>query len=193
MRRGAGTERLGGKRTRAGISLVEVLIALTFLVLAAGGFIASLLGGMRISDVSRETAVAQHAARSALEEIQLTDFSDIFASYNDSEADDPDGPGTAPGAGFAVAGLDLQVGDADALAGRVVFPGAPGVPPTVLRENLDDPSFSMPRDLSGDGAVDGANHAQDYTLLPVRVVVEWRSARGGNRQITFESLITERQ
>jgi hypothetical protein len=52
-----------------------------------------------------------------------------------------------------------------------------------LREDVVDAALGMPRDLSGDGVVDGLNHAGDYSILPVRVRVEWSGARGDE---TFE-------
>jgi hypothetical protein len=33
-------------------------------------------------------------------------------------------------------------------------------------------------DLNADGTVDTADHASDYTLLPVRVRVDWRGPSG---------------
>ena len=34
----------------------------------------------------------------------------------------------------------------------------------------------MPRDLNGDGAVDGGDHSGDYALLPVSLQLRWKGA-----------------
>ena len=70
-----------------------------------------------------------------------------------------------------------QVGDADGLAGQVIFPTRVGFP-GALREDVVDAKLGMPRDLDGDGVIDTANHAGNYRLLPVIVRVRWRGATG---------------
>lgn len=177
---------------RGGFTLVEVIVSMLVLAVAGAGSLASLVSGMHVREVNRETALAQFAARSAMESLRLTSFRDIFATYNTSPGDDPGGAGSAPGEGFAVAGLDPQTGDPDGLVGRYVFPSIVGDDPEALRENVPDPTLGMPRDLFGDGLVDGADYRATYNLLPVRVVVEWRSAKGHDRSIQFETCLTQR-
>lgn len=97
----------------------------------------------------------------------------------------------APGAHFTVAGLDPQRGDPDGFVGRGLLP-ASGPGGSELRENLVDPGWDTPRDLNGDGAVDGADHSGSYKLQPVRVRIEWTGS-SGNRTINLETLLTLRR
>ena len=112
-----------------------------------------------------------------LEELRTVPFTEVFRRYNSDVEDNPD-TGLSPGADFAVPGLDPQTGDADGRAGTIVFPvddlGR-------VREDLEDASLGMPRDLDGDGAVDPFDHSSDYALLPVIVRIEWRGAGGDGR------------
>jgi hypothetical protein len=49
----------------------------------------------------------------------------------------------------------------------------------------------MPRDLTADNKIDGADHASDYFVLPVRVRLEWKGA-SGNRILEIDTLVSAR-
>ena len=181
-----------GSSSTGGFSLIELTVGMFILVVAACGLVSSLVGSAGVASSNRESSLAQLAARGQLEMLRSTEFSVVFSTFNETPADDPLGPGTAPGAGFAVPGLDPQRDDPDGLPGRVVFPRLAGDAATLLKENVPDPSFSMPRDLTGEGLVDEEDHASNYALLPVRVVIEWRGSRGSPRMIEFETLLANR-
>ena len=153
------------------------MVSVVVVTIALAGFTASLRSSQAASGTSQECSIAQHAARTVVEQLQAERFIDVFALYNGDGADDPDGAGTGPGPFFPVEGLTLEEGDADGFAGEIVFP-VTGVTPGELHENVVLPQLSMPRDLNGDGAIDGDDHAGDYQLLPVIVRVEWRSSSG---------------
>ncbi len=176
---------------RAGTGLVEVMIAAIVVGVALLSAVVAMIDSMSLTQVNRDAAVARQAARLELESLQGVPFDEIFAAFNDAVGDDGGLTIPASGSGFAVAGLRPQNGDADGLCGRISFPVAVGGPNDVLREDLDDARFGMPRDLDLDGAVDDANHADDYVLLPVRVQVEWRSATG-NKSVTLETVLSAR-
>lgn len=161
---------------RAGFTLVEVVIASLILVIAVGGLTGSILAGLKLSRTNEEGARAEAALRSALARIEDTPFEQVFATYNADPGDDP-GPG-APGASFNVAGLTAVEDDPDGLVGEVIFPSVDVGGAFELREDVVDPSFQMPRDLSGDGLWDNADHSDDYVILPVRVRVRWTGASG---------------
>jgi len=168
----SGARTTGRRRQRqAGFTLLEGLIAFTTLSIAMMGILSTVVetNALRIS--TRESMVASQAAQSVLDEMTTADFAQLFALYNGDPADDPAGAGTAPGSGFAVPGLQAFQGDPDGLPGRIEFPGGP----LALREDAVDPGLGMPRDLDSDGVVDGDDHSGDYTLLPVRIRVEWMS------------------
>jgi len=133
----------------------------------------------------RETGRAIEASRSLIEEMRGQPFDEIWARYNADPADDPGGPGTAPGAAFAVAGLAPVPGDPDGFVGQVVFPAIGGE----LREDAVDVRLGAPRDLNLDGGVDAFDHSGDYAVLPVLVRVEWRG-KGPSRHVDLCTTIT---
>lgn len=177
-------------RGRAGFSLVELLIAVVVLTVAVTGFSSSVLSSLVLNRMNRETDIAQQAARRIMEEIQGEEFDEVFACFN-AQAGDYGGAGVETGAGFVVDGLDVQDGDADGMVGRVEFPTVDVAGGEELREDVVDAGLGMPRDLDGANGVDGFDHADDYELLPVRVVVEWNGVRGP-RQITLETVLWAR-
>lgn len=190
--RGPGLVQPRDDEAQAGFSLVESLLAMTLLLVGAGSFSAAIVLSMRVNDTNRESILARMAARGTLETVQMTAFAQIFATYNESADDDPGIPGSAPGASFDVPGLAVRAGDPDGMAGRILFPRVAGDPPEVLRETALDPSLGMPHDLTGEGVLDGDDHALDYRLLPVRVVVDWTSTSGQDRSIGFFVMLAER-
>jgi type II secretory pathway pseudopilin PulG len=157
--------------------MLEIVIAIVVLLVAALGVSKAILASGRAEQMTREADRATQAARRVLESIQAEPFAEAFRRYNANPADDPGGAGTAPGANFSVAGLTAADGDADGLAGEVIFPRVTAAP-AELREDAVDAALGTPRDLDGDGVIDGVDHANDYLLLPVRVRVRWRSAAG---------------
>jgi hypothetical protein len=156
---------------------VEIAVGMTVFVIAILGFSRALISSMQASQKTRELDRATQAANQMLERMEAEAFADVFRRFNADPADDPGGAGTAPGASFAVEGLSALSDDPDGLAGEVIFPVQVGAP-SQLREDAVLPEIGMPRDLDGDGVIDAANHAVDYTLLPVLIRVRWRSASG---------------
>lgn len=150
------------------------MIVLIVMVVAMAMFSSTLAATARQKSVQHEGGRATEAARRVMEDMRATDFRTLFARYNAAPEDDPDGPGTAHGNAFAIHGLAPAADDPDGLVGEIWF-GAPGLE---LREDAVDERLGLPRDLNGDGAIDGLDHAGDYTVLPARVQVRWRSAQG---------------
>jgi hypothetical protein len=138
-----------------------------------------------LNRVNQETALAEAAVRGTMEQITGVPFATAFSLFNANPNDDPLGPGTAPGATFAVQGLR---GDVGVPPGRIEFPTGGGAQ---LREDVVDAAWNMPRDLNGDGIIDALDHAANYRLLPVRVVVTWRGV-SGLRTMMVESMLCTR-
>ncbi len=166
------------------MTILEILITMIVLLIAILGTLGSISSFAVLGDSSRETNLAYLEAQRTIERMQAGVFRELFFRFNGTAADDPGG-GVSPGSNFAVAGLDAQPGDADGLPGRIVFP-TPGGQPGLLLESTNDADMGLPRDLSADGIVDLADHSGDYTLLPVRVRVEWRG-KTGNRFIELQT------
>src|SRR4030095_7848795 len=115
--------------------------------------------------------VAQAAAAQVQGALAATDFQKVLASYDVEAANDPCGPGTAPGAYFAVPNLVAPEGVAETQVGEIVFPTVG----SALREDVTIPELGMPCDLNGDGTIDSLDHSRDYRILPVLVRVRWKS------------------
>lgn len=171
------TRRFSKRRAQRGLTLIEILCAISVLMISVLGFAQAITASARNTQATKERTLAMQGARRMLEEIEANVFAEAFWRYNDFATDDPAGAGTAQGSRFAVPGLNVQQGDADGFVGEVVFPTRPGLPGS-LREDVTDAKLGMPRDLNGDGIIDTANHGGNYRLLPVLVRVRWRGAAG---------------
>lgn len=174
----------------SGFTLTEVMLALTVLVVAVGGTLGTLNAYVRLDQQTAQRSVALRAAEMQIERLQSEPFSELFERYNANAADDPAGLLPSPGQHFAVPGLDVQPGDADGFVGRIFLPEDPAVP-GVLREDLVDADLGTPLDLNLDGIIDGADHALDHVVLPVRVEVRW-TGPAGLQSVTLDSSIAPR-
>jgi type II secretory pathway pseudopilin PulG len=185
---------------RAGISLVEIVVALSVLVVAASIFCQTLLSTTRMRHLNRENSLAADAARVLLERMRNEPFLETYRDFNEDPKDDPGGNATGPGHLFEVPGLEPLDGAPGGMVGRVFFPsltvevaapsggkkggivlGGATVTQWHLREDVVDEGLGMPRDLNGNNVIDTANHSSDYLVLPVRVRIEWKSGSGARR------------
>lgn len=171
-----------------GFSLVEVLISTVVIAVALLASAGTLGTTLRLSRVVSERDVAQRAATAVLQDVASVEFAKVLASYDADPSNDPGGAGKAPGAKFAVAGLNPPAGVNPDAVGEVVFPLAG----TAVREDLVLPELGMPRDLNGDGRIDGADHAADCRLLPVLVRVRWQGVEGKHASLSLTRLLCER-
>jgi prepilin-type N-terminal cleavage/methylation domain-containing protein len=176
--------------SRAGFSLLEITIAISVLTLALVGATGSMLAGNRLQRVNRESAVAEDAVRQVLESMRGSALATTFARFNSTAADNPAGV-VSPGATFAVEGLRAPPEDGGAPVGSIVFPTILDGGVLELREDFVDAELGMPADLNADGAIDDANHAGDYRVLPVRVQVRWVGV-AGTRTLTVETVLWNR-
>ena len=172
--------------------MVELLLVASVLLMTLLFFSQSMGSAVALSGVNRETGLATEGVREIVERMQGTeDFALVFRLYNDYPDDDPDEPGTAPGAGFAVAGLDPTDDDADGLVGEIRFPTLPGVAGPELREDVVDEALGMPRDLDGDGLPGAGDKKGTYRLLPVEVTLRWKG-KTGVRSLQLQTLLANR-
>lgn len=178
---------LPGVSDPQGFSLVEVVLMMGILVVALLATISALVSSMTLVRVGEENTLAVNAARRLIEELQVwNDFEELFAAHNADPSDDP--WVGCPGSFFTVDGLGPIAGNPS--VGEIIFP-SPAGQPTVLREDIVNDDLGMPRDLSGDGVVDGADHSGDYVLLPVTIRVQWQGP-GGACSLSLHALLVER-
>jgi hypothetical protein len=160
------------------------------LVVGLLGFLQSIVYAMNLARAQRQIDVASEAGRQAMETLRATTFSQVFKLYNGDPNDDPGGAGTGPGPNIVVAGLQPLPGDPDGEVGEIVFPIAAVAGVVQLRENVVDADLGTPRDLNGDDAIDAADHADDYRVLPVVVRFDWLGANGPLHR-EFKSVIAD--
>ena len=199
---------------KAGFSVVETLCGMTLMFVGLLSLASSTVTGMTTRENNRENAVATHAARELLEQLQVGEipFEDLFTAYTlaPAAAIAPDDArlatvstdllreatrGVFEGKSgnihpilarqFEVTGLEPRKGASVDSMGSVSFPVASGPEGLELREDIAG------RDLNGDGVIDGLNHAGDYKILPVTVKIEWKGQRGV-RQLEVQSLLIRR-
>ena len=178
------------KRSRSGLTLIELVVSLSILVTALLAFTRVIIASMQALRTDREVTLARQAARQVLETMQGENFAEIFARYNADPADDPGGVDTAPGNRLQVFGLPPRPEDVDGMVGTIIFPTVEFAGAQVLREDTVDAALGMPRDLNGDGIVDGADRSGDYQILPVRVRFQWRGAVG-NSSFEFKTVLID--
>lgn len=176
----------GSARSRRGFSLLELMMAISVMTVGLLGFTQALISALRAQALAREQSAATDAARRQIELLRASNFATVFQRFNDSGVDDPAGV-TSPGASFAVSGLNARADDVDGMPGEIRFPVDPTQPES-LREDIADSRLGTPLDLDLDGTVDSADHGANYQILPVVVVVRWRSAAGGG-QVQLETIL----
>jgi len=89
---------------RAGFSMLELMVAIAALSVGLLGFTQALVTAMRAQRMSHEQGLALESARRQVEVMKTAGFANVFRQYNRHRGDDLAGPGTAPGATFAVSG-----------------------------------------------------------------------------------------
>lgn len=182
------------RRAVCGLTMVELSVVLVVLLVAVSIYSNTLAATARQRVMQRESALAAEGARTQIERMLNTPFGERYALFNADPSDDPAGAGSAPGARFAVPGLPTVPGTLGGMAGTVRFPalnvGSADAPVWELREDVVDAALSMPRDLDSDFRVDALDHADEYTRLPVEVLVEWQG-RIGRQRYRLISLMVE--
>lgn len=164
----------GVRSSRAGLTLIELMIAMVILTVCCGMLTSTITGTMSHNRVKAERQLAVEAGRAVVEDMHNVDFYDVFWMFNNDPTDDAGGEGTAPGAHFPVEGLQPRDDDPDGFVGEIIMP----VKARPLREDLEFEELGLPRDLNGDLVIDSVDHAQDYIILPIIVRMEWKGPMG---------------
>lgn len=173
------------------MTMIEILVTMCVLGAAFVMYSGAVISTNRQRVSSYESLLVAETAQQVIERMRSEPFETVYALYNQNPFDDPAGPGTAPGFRFDVPGLHPVEGAVDGIVGRVWLPALEvETRKWELRENVNDPSLGLPRDLNADSIIDGADHALDYVQLPVRVTVEWRG-RNGPRRFEIDTMLIE--
>jgi len=197
-----------GEATRRedGFSLLELMIAAAILVVVILGTGSVITTTTRQNFMVREDAAAMRAARAKLAEIQAYTYDDIVAEFGSGYTfrvllvD-----GTTQSLGLEVSGAQQDEGEvviiqdetpAEASYGRDL--NNDSVPDGVDLNSdgqtngvISAPGNSIfPLDLNGtNGTADNSVAAASMNLIPVVVVVRWRSMTGIERRIQLMSVI----
>ena len=174
--------------------MLEIVMAMPVVLIALGMLVQMMATGGGLRDAGREDGIASTAAQTAIEEMRNERFRDILPLYNSDPLDDPGGPGTAPGSTFDVRGLTALDPNLPDVIGEILLPtwnaGSEVAPSWQVREDVANPLLGMPRDLTGDAVIDELDHANDYTLMPVTVVLRWRG-KLGPRELQLSTVLAE--
>ena len=178
---------------------------MSILLVASNIFYRMVASTSKLREVNRENAIAADAARVVIEQMRNEDFTQLFYLFNEDPSDDPDGPGSAPGNRFSVENLEPLASDSAGVVGEIILParltpvdssgqagagGAALVEELWLREDLADAELGLPRDLNGDNVIDDTDHAGDYMILPVCVVVRWQG-RHSERSLRMVTMLAD--
>jgi hypothetical protein len=171
------------RRRLRGITLLEVVIALSAMTIGLMTALKCIGSSLHLERVNRESTLGIAEAKRLLGEVRGETEARLLATYDDDKSNDPDGAGTAPGRVVPLPGLGWSGANASGSCTVLLPYDNAGN----LREDLDLPELGLPRDLDGDGLVDSADHSTDAIFLPVAVRVEWTGAQG-QRQIVLRSI-----
>src|SRR5262245_61285400 len=184
-------------RRRAGIALLDVLVASTVLVIAILGHVSSVLWQHKMNRVTEDYSVAATTLGRFVERLRADpDWATLYARLSplsqesvgsaalSSLAVDPSlacYPATTYYSDFTVPSV---LSNAKFLV-QVPWTVASGT--GALRENTVAPRYGLPYDLNGDGVLDGNARNDDYARLPVVVRIRWQSALQGAKEIVIST------
>ncbi len=205
----------GPARAQAGFTLLELMVAVVVIVVAFFGLLLALHYGSVLNETARQLQSAHEGARRAMEAVRAYEFSFAYRCFNEDISDDPNyegwaqqnisplnevyprGEGIPPlmaltdnlGNNFVIDGLRPRSTDPDGAVGRIVFPEALQGASTVLSEQGQDPFLGI-LDMNGNGATNDLNVSNDYTLLPLTVLVEWEGLFGEEREVRLDTVVS---
>ena len=168
-----------------GFTLIEVIISFAILVVGMIGIAQVIVASQKVTERNRELALAMEAIKQQLENMKDFPLQQIFQEFNGDPNDDINGPATAPGANFSVAGLTALPTDLDGQVGRIVFPSVNVGGVEELRENVTILELGMPRDLNNQdengipgNVIETGPVNANYMILPAQLVIQWDGPEG---------------
>lgn len=170
-------------RSRAGFTLLEVMLACILMAVAVLGLMALIPTTAQMTETTEEGNLSMQACHQMSEAIRQyadKDFAYVWRVYNSVSSDDPNGIGTAPGAAFSIEGLLNATGTSD--VGSITF---------YTDETAVVDEVGLPKDLNGDGDANDTDVSGDFELLPYRMSVSWKDQRGLLRSQDFFSQVAD--
>ncbi|MEK7482787.1 MAG: hypothetical protein AABZ60_00490 [Planctomycetota bacterium] len=167
-------------------SFLELMVAITILTIAIFGLISLILSTMILNRDAQETALANNAIRTKLEEIKGVEWETIYALFH--------------GRGFSVEGLNPISPETNVLFVQFyineegVHNGNPLITTDltpILRQNLgfpNPPVLGQGLDLNGDNIISTGNVSSSYLLLPTQIQARWKGL-SGERVINLYSIL----
>lgn len=129
----------------AGLTLVEVTIALSLLTLSVLGFGASYVVNSRSSDTISEKSLVVHTVRQLVERMRGDPFDSVVANYQ---------------------GLAFTIPELNATGTVTIFVNE-------TTNSADSNMLGLPRDLDGDGLATAIDVSADYILVPIKIEVTY--------------------
>ena len=188
---------------QAGITLLEIMIASSILVLALVGLLFVITYSSRQNQVNQEVQIAQRAAQSVLEAMSGKPYEQIFKMFNDF---DDDGIASPMGYAAGEAGLeafltkaepgtwfDVELRDLDDNETLATAKRTPKLTPPAKGEDPEFPNFARPRcgkiyfpgdvvDVENDGQALYEN-ASDFWSTYWTKTLGWNKDMDGNGTI----------
>ncbi|MEE9391052.1 MAG: hypothetical protein V3W41_00950 [Planctomycetota bacterium] len=180
-------ERRRAARSDAGFSILELVLAVAVLTMAAIGTLQLSVATVGLEAQSRETAVATSICRKVIEDMKAVPFSEIFERYNGTTEDDPP-TAESPGGAFTVnaSWVGGPPVDFDVV---INFPvNADGA----LSEESAALVPGFPTDLNVDGALTVDADLVGYRVLPALLDVSWASASGQTKTQRIPLIFSDR-
>ncbi|MCW8129803.1 MAG: hypothetical protein KIS92_05560 [Planctomycetota bacterium] len=197
-------------RTARGLSLFEMLVAVGILALSLASAVQLQMRSMMLVQTDDEAVTALNAAR-RMREIMETDvpFNKVFYFFNTKTTDDslsgfntsnPTPSGLVPSNSFYVpynSVFLMRDTNADTIPDSIVT-GKLYFPTDVNGALLETQTGAflgtgVNIDLNGNNTNnDTIDLASTYTLLPVKVVVDWTSVSGGDQRVELKTILVKR-
>ncbi|HTY44477.1 MAG TPA: hypothetical protein VMD52_00580 [Patescibacteria group bacterium] len=76
-------------RVKAGVSLIEILVAVLIFTLAMGGLLSCVFSTMYLSEISRNSTIATADLKNIMEKIRATPFDHLTADFPHNVQDGP--------------------------------------------------------------------------------------------------------
>ena len=193
-----------------GMTLIEVMIALTVVSITMLGLVTAVLACMQQTDDDREDTMALSIARQRLQTIQSyctsANFGNVYSFFGPNDASGAQNTADSGQAGSFDGGNSLNLTTLPNCTCQILFPVDPSVSPPSLVDKppataaVPNPnvSFGTPIDLTGANpigsgtGIDTADHSTNYQILPVIIRVTWDSStQFTRRSMDLHAILTQ--